>query len=249
MRWSREAPRQTSGRSSSKQKSLFGPKHEVWSEMTWGRGLSESIDAAERGYAQARRKAGASSLCDLFSWSGNDVVGRNSYIDNPAALAGWATNTKAKRKAAMDIIEWNARARDFEAYGLTESYKVQMDGHARVLGHGSITVLNPQTLISNTSRSDRIHTDDRRQRVEPEALHSTLRCCGKAGGGTRHVPIYGAPGNCAKIPSTTRSGRRNCRRGAGLLHWSQRGRRFLRKRTRPTLSTPTPQRKNRERSG
>ena len=86
----------------------------------------------------------------------------------------------------MDIIERNARAvmtvrdrlrhiafrndvvqavlivpRDYETYGLSESYKTQMDGHARLL-HGSagITVLDPQTLISNTSRADRIHTDD-----------------------------------------------------------------------------------------
>ena len=86
----------------------------------------------------------------------------------------------------MDIIERNARAvmtvrdrlrhiayredvvqvvlivpRDFETYGLGESYKTQMDGHAHLL-HGSagITVLDPQTLISNTSRADRIHTDD-----------------------------------------------------------------------------------------
>ena len=122
----------------------------------------------------------------VISWSGNDVVGRNGYIDNPAALAGWATDSEAKRKAAMDIIERNARAvmtvhdrlrhiafredvvqvvlivpRDFETYGLSESYKTQMDGHARLL-HGSagITVLDPQTLISNTSRADRIHTDD-----------------------------------------------------------------------------------------
>ena len=51
--------------------------------------------------------------------------------------------------------------RDYETYGLSESYKTQMDGHARLL-HGSagITVLDPQTLISNTSRADRIHTDD-----------------------------------------------------------------------------------------
>ena len=36
-----------------------------------------------------------------------------------------------------------------------------MDGCARVCGHGGdITVLNPQTLVSNTSKSDRIHTHD-----------------------------------------------------------------------------------------
>ena len=86
--------------------------------------------------------------------AGNDVVGRNGYIDNPAALAGWATDSEAKRKAAMDIIERNAKAvmtvrdrlrhiafrsdviqvvlivpRDFETYGLSESYKV----HGRAL--------------------------------------------------------------------------------------------------------------------
>ena len=29
-------------------RTLFGHKHEVWSETTWGKGLSESLDAAER---------------------------------------------------------------------------------------------------------------------------------------------------------------------------------------------------------
>ena len=46
----------------------------------------------------------------VISWSGNDVVGCHGYIDNPAAVAGWATNTEAKRRASMEIIEWNARA-------------------------------------------------------------------------------------------------------------------------------------------
>ena len=41
----------------------------------------------------------------VISWSGNDVVGRNGYIDNPAALAGWATNTEAKRKAGHGRAE------------------------------------------------------------------------------------------------------------------------------------------------
>ena len=41
---------------------------------------------------------------------------------------------------------------DYEAYGLTESYKIQMDSHARVCSYGGhITVLDPQTLISSTS--------------------------------------------------------------------------------------------------
>ena len=167
-------------------RTLFGHKHEVWSEMTWGKGLSESLDAAERAMIKLAERPEPRPYVIVISWSGNDVVGRNGYIDNPAALAGWATDSEAKRKAAMDIIERNARAvmtvrdrlrhiayrddvvqivlivpRDYETYGLSESYKVQMDGHARLL-HGSagITVLDPQTLISNTSRADRIHTDD-----------------------------------------------------------------------------------------
>ena len=167
-------------------RTLFGHKHEVWSEMTWGKGLAESLDAAERAMLKLAERPEPRPYVIVISWSGNDVIGRNGYVDNPAALAGWATDSEAKRKAAMDIIERNARAvmtvrdrlrhiayredvvqvvlivpRDFEAYGLSESYKTQMDGHARLL-HGSagITVLDPQTLISNTSRADRIHTDD-----------------------------------------------------------------------------------------
>ena len=87
----------------------------------------------------------------------------------------------------MDIIERNAKAvmtvrdrlchiafrsdvvqvvlivpRDFETYGLTESYRAQMDGHSRLLHRSAgITVLDPQSLISNTSRADRVHTDNK----------------------------------------------------------------------------------------
>ena len=167
-------------------RTLFGHKHEVWSEMTWGKGLSESLDAAERAMIKLAERPEPRPYVIVISWSGNDVVGRNGYIDNPAALAGWATDSEAKRKAAMDIIERNAKAvmtvrdrlrhiafrsdviqvvlivpRDFETYGLSESYKVQMDGHSRLLHRSAgITVLDPQTLISNTSRADRVHTDD-----------------------------------------------------------------------------------------
>ena len=167
-------------------RTLFGHKHEVWSEMTWGKGLSESLDAAERAMIKLAERPEPRPYVIVISWSGNDVVGRNGYIDNPAALAGWATDSEAKRKAAMDIIERNAKAvmtvrdrlrhiayrkdviqivlivpRYFETYGLSESYKVQMDGHSRILHRSAgITVLDPQTLISNTSRADRVRTDD-----------------------------------------------------------------------------------------
>ena len=87
-----------------------GHKHEVWSEMTWGKGLSESLDAAERAMIKLAERTEPRPYVIVISWSGNDVVGRNGYIDNPAALAGWATDSEAKRKAAMDIIERNARA-------------------------------------------------------------------------------------------------------------------------------------------
>ena len=39
------------------------------------------------------------------------VVGRNGYITFPAALAGSATNTDAKRKAANSILARNAQRR------------------------------------------------------------------------------------------------------------------------------------------
>ena len=63
--------------------------------------------------------------------------------------------------------------RDYETYGLSESYKVQMDGHARLL-HGSagITVLDPQTLISNTSLRRRAEGLDPGSRTRPG-----LRAC------------------------------------------------------------------------
>ena len=123
-----------------------------------GEGLSESLDAAERAMIKLAERPEPRPYIIVISWSGNDVVGRNGYIDNPAALAGWATDSEAKRKAAVDIIERNAKAvmtvrdrlrhiafrddviqvvlivpRDFETYGLSESYKVQMDGRSRLL--------------------------------------------------------------------------------------------------------------------
>lgn len=49
----------------------------------------------------------------------------------------------------------------FEVYGLNESYQAQMRGHAPVLGRQSkVTVSNPQTLVSKTSRGDRANTND-----------------------------------------------------------------------------------------
>ena len=91
-------------------RTLFGHKHEVWSEMTWGKGLSESLDVAERAMLKLAERPEPRPYVIVISWSGNDVVGRNGCIDNPAALAGWATDSEAKRKAAMDIIERNAKA-------------------------------------------------------------------------------------------------------------------------------------------
>ena len=69
-------------------RTLFGHKHEVWSEMTWGKGLSESLDAAERAMIKLAERPEPRPYVIVISWSGNDVVGRNGYIDNPAALAG-----------------------------------------------------------------------------------------------------------------------------------------------------------------
>ena len=78
--------------------------------MTWGIGLSDAVDAAERARLKLAERPEPRPYVVVISWSGNDVVGRNGYGDNPAALAGWATNTEAKSKASMDIIERNAHA-------------------------------------------------------------------------------------------------------------------------------------------
>ena len=167
-------------------RSLFGSKHEVWADMTWGQGLTQALDATERALIKLAERPEPRPHVITISWSGNDVVGRNGYIDNPAALAGWATDTEAKRVAATKILERNATAvmtarerlhdlalredvlqvvvvipQDHDVYGLTESYQTQMAGHARILSRRArVTVLNPQTLINNTSRSDRVHVDD-----------------------------------------------------------------------------------------
>ena len=62
-----------------------------------------AIDAAERANAKLVERPPQPHAV-VISWSGNNVV-----TDNPAALAGWATHTEAKRQASMDIIERNAR--------------------------------------------------------------------------------------------------------------------------------------------
>ena len=53
---------------------LFGRKHEVWSEMTWAKGLFESLDAAERAMLKLAERPEPRPYVIVISWSGNDVV-------------------------------------------------------------------------------------------------------------------------------------------------------------------------------
>ena len=171
--WYARVQERTLTRFSTRTKSLFRHQRAVWNEMTWGQGLTQALDAAGRALKTLKGPSPNPNAI-VVSWSGNDAVGPGGYTDNPAALPGWATNTNIVERDAdsrhrlthlamrLDVLQFVALVpTDHEAYGLAEPYQVQMQGHARVLGRRSkVTAINPQTLISNTSRIDRAHTDD-----------------------------------------------------------------------------------------